>query len=255
MKTKFSNQDNSIMKTKVVLAIFAGLSLFFSSCEEFGDFITPSGNVTTESRSVTGYNGIDVSHAFKVYVNYSDTEESIEVEANENLHEYIVVNEINGMLTIKFQDRIFVRWGDVTLNVYITTGKLSEFDVSGASEIIMNDSLVGSDIVIDMSGASTFTCDLQVDQIVCDISGASDINLSGSAAYMRLDASGGSTMGDYGLNVDWLDAELSGASDASVTVNERIDLQASGASDLNYRGEGQINSIDLSGASNIHRTD
>jgi hypothetical protein len=243
------------MKTKVVLAIVAGMSLIFSSCEEFGEFITPSNNVTTQTRTVTGYSGLDVSHAFNVFVNFSETEESIIVEANENLHSIIVVEERNGMLTIKLKDGTHVRWGDVTLNVYITTGYLTEFDASGASDIILNDPLIAGDVVIDASGASTFKGELQADQVICDISGASDLDLTGTAGYMRLDASGGSTMKDYVFSVDWFDADLSGASDAYVTINERIDLQASGASDLHYRGSGQINSIDLSGASNIHRTD
>lgn len=243
------------MKTKSVLAIVIGVSLFFSSCEEFGEFITPSGNVTTQDRTVTGYHGLDVSHAFNAYVTFSETEESIVVEANENLHSVIVVEVRNGILTVKLRDGIHIRWGDNTMNVYITTGYLDEYDASGASDIFLNDPLIADDVVIDLSGASSFDGDLQVDQVVCDISGASDLNLTGTAAYMRLDASGGSTMKDYLFSVDWFDADLSGASDAYVTINERIDLQASGASDLHYRGNGQINSIDLSGASNIHKTD
>lgn len=234
------------------MALAIGVAFFVSSCEEFGDWITPSNNVTKESRVVTGYSGLDVSHAFNVYVNFSDTEESIVVEANENLHPHIVVEERNGMLVIKLQDRIHIRFGGSTLNVYITTRYLDAFDVSGASQIVLNDPLVASDVVTDLSGASSFTGDLQVEQLVTDISGASNMYLTGTADYMRADVSGASSIKDYDFSVNWFDADLSGASDAYVTINDRIDLQASGASTLNYKGDGAINSIDLSGASNIH---
>lgn len=247
------NQNQNKMKTKVVLALVVGLSLVFTSCEEFGDWITPSGNVTQEDRTVTGYSGLDVSHAFNAYVNFSDTEESIVVEANENLQQYIICEVRNGKLTIKLQDRIFVKWGQSTMNVYITTKYLNEFDASGASNIYLEDPLIVDDLSVDLSGASNFEGEVYVSDMVADISGASNLILTGTADYARMDVSGASTVEEYDFVTNWFDADLSGASNAYVTINDRIDLEASGASTLNYMGEGTINTINLSGASNIKR--
>lgn len=255
MKTKKYQFKTKIMKTKTLLIMAVGISLFLSSCEKFGNWVTPSPNVTTESKDITGYDGIEVSHAFNVYVNFSNTTESIEVEANENLHDYIDIERRGDNLVIEIKDRINIRRGDATLNVFITTAYLSEFRASGASDIILYDDLLIEDLYVDLSGSSSFTGFVQLDQITADLSGASDLDLSGSADYMRLTASGSSTLKNYDFVVNWFDADLSGACDAYLTINDRLDIDASGASSLYYKGKGVINSVDLSGASDINRMD
>ena len=49
--------------------------------------------------------------------------------------------------------------------------------------------------------------------------------------------------------------DLSGASDAYLTVTELIDIKASGASSLKYKGDALIDHKDLSGASEIIKKD
>lgn len=243
------------MKTKTLLMIAVGTSLFFSSCEKFGNWVTPSPNVTTESKNISNYDGIDVSHAFNVYVNFSSTVESIEIEANENLHNYIVVERRGDNLIIEIKDRINIRRGDATLNVYITTGYLSEFRALGASDIILYDDLLTDDLYVDLSGSSSFTGYIKTEQITADLSGASELDIAGSADYMRLTASGSSTLKNYDFRVNWFDADLSGACDSYLTVTDRLDIDASGASSVYFKGNGVINSKDLSGASDINRMD
>jgi hypothetical protein len=49
--------------------------------------------------------------------------------------------------------------------------------------------------------------------------------------------------------------QLSGASNASLTVNGTINLSASGASIFTYKGTAVVNQLDLSGASQIVKAD
>ena len=241
------------MKTKTVLALAIGISIFLSSCEEFGEVVTPSASITTETHTASGFTGIDVSHAFNVYVNFSEATESIEVEANENLHDHIIVEKQGNTLVVKMKDYIRLRMSTATLNVYITTAFLDNFTASGATDVVLYDVLKASDVYMDLSGASSLSGTIEADDLTCDLSGASDLDLSGSADYLSLNASGSSTVKDYVLSVNWLDADLSGASDAFLTVNERLDVEASGASSVHYRGSGTIYSQDLSGASSISK--
>jgi hypothetical protein len=66
----------------------------------FNEQVKPSGAITTRNEAFEDYDMIEASHAFQVYVNFSDTEESIEIEANDNLHQYIEVKKINNVLHI-----------------------------------------------------------------------------------------------------------------------------------------------------------
>lgn len=242
------------MRTRILFIVTVGLSVLLSSCEKIGNTITPSGKVTTETMNFTGYNALDVSHAFNVYVSYSSTVENIEIEANENLHQYIIVEKQGDKLIIKLKDRINIR-NNATLNAYITTGYLSDFYVSGASGITLEDPWYVNNMNIELSGASRFSGEIETQDIYSDISGASNLILTGKVDYMYLDASGASNLKDYGLKINHFEGDLSGASNAWITVNNELDVDASGASNVYYKGKGTIDYLDLSGASNVKKMD
>lgn len=62
-------------------------------------------------------------------------------------------------------------------------------------------------------------------------------------------------MRSYGFEVNKLIADLTGASNAYITVVESMDITASGASNVHYKGEAVIISQELSGGSNIIKED
>jgi hypothetical protein len=56
---------------------------------------------------------------------------------------------------------------------------------------------------------------------------------------------------NYDFNTDYLNINLTGASHASLTVTKKLDVSASGASVLRYKGPGIVNSQNLSGGSQL----
>ena len=126
------------MKTNLFTLTILSATLFLYSCDMHDHHVVPGSNITTAQATFSDYNGIDASTAFSVYINFSDDEESIEIEANDNLHQHIEVKKQNGILLIGIEDNVHVR-GNATLNAYITTKDLSSFSASGASRIIVED--------------------------------------------------------------------------------------------------------------------
>lgn len=242
------------MNVKLVITVFLGLSVLLISCEEISTKVTPSANTSTQTKSTGSYSGLHVSNAFTVFVNFSDTRESIEIEANDNLHQYIEVYKSGDNLIIKLQDNINIRNGQATLRAYVTTRNLSEFDISGASSVTLQNELVESGCSIELSGASFFQGDIYVNQLHVDVSGASLIDLEGKATDCFFDVSGASSVKDYGLSIDFLNIDLSGASNGFLTVQKELDVEASGASYLFFGGPGLITRQNLSGASSVKRT-
>lgn len=236
------------MKTKSIYSILIALCSLVASCDH--DSIRAKGEVTTEEAYYANYTGLNVSDAFNVYVRFSETEEKIEIEANENLHEKIIVRKEGNTLTIKLINYTTVK-GNATLNVYITTKNITDFDISGASNIILESELIASNVEIKISGASEFTGELNVDRLEVDAHGASDIDLFGSATAMDADLTGSSSLKNYDFSIGRLDIELTGASDAFLTVTELINIDATGASSLNYKGDAVVNTIRLTGSSEI----
>lgn len=240
------------MKTKLFSLILASFNLFLFSCDVMDNDVVPNSKITTMQTSFSDYDRIDVSSAFTVYVTFSDEEELIEIEANDNLHQYIKVKKENNALKIGLERNIHVR-GSATLVAYITTKHVSGYDASGASRIIVENPVQSTNATIYISGASTFSGTLEVDNLYADLSGASNLNIEGNANAMEVQASGASLIRDYGFDTNTLEADLSGASNMYVTVQEEIDVEASGASMLNYKGSAVVTRQDLSGASAIRQ--
>jgi len=241
------------MKTQIILTLIFSTSLFFTACDDVTN-IKASGDVTTQNHSFSAYNQIDIESAFTAFIRFSDTEESIEIEANDNLHEYIEVREQSGTLTIGFRDNTNIT-GNATLNAYIVTKNIDGFSASGASRFIVQDEINEEGVSIFLSGASQFGGVIQTISLNADISGASQIQISGSSEDTNLTATGASQIEDFNFSTDYLNVFLSGASQASLTVNEELDVVASGASIVRYKGSGVVNSQNLSGESKIIKED
>ncbi|MGI9551654.1 MAG: head GIN domain-containing protein [Aurantibacter sp.] len=240
------------MKQRTLLfGLILSLGLL-TSCDH--DSIRASGEVTSLDYSIPDYSRLKVSNAFNAYVTFSDTEESIRIEANENLHNKIIVKRDGNALVIQLKKLTNIR-GNATLNAYITTKNISHFEMTGASRLTLENEWVSEDARIEVSGASDFTGELSVERLHMNMHGASNVDIFGTASGMYADLSGSSEIRNYDLLVERLEIDLSGASEAFLSVSETIDIDASGASTLNYKGNADIIHKRLSGASEIRKRD
>lgn len=237
------------MKKVHVLPVFLLLFGLISSCDH--ERIRASGEVTSLSYSIPSYSELKVSNAFHAYVTFSETEESVRIEANDNLHDRIVVQREGDALVIRMKKFTSIR-GNATLNAYIVTKDISTFDLSGASRLTLENKWTVSDGRIDLSGASDATGEVVAQRLYLDTNGASNLDLYGEIASLNAKLSGSSDIRDYDLNVDNLNIELSGSSEAFLSVDNTIDVKASGASTLNYKGTAVVNNQKLSGASEVN---
>ncbi|HMB63630.1 MAG TPA: head GIN domain-containing protein [Eudoraea sp.] len=240
------------MKSRTLSACLIVLACIFTSCEK--ETIRVSGKVVQREVNLSGYSGLKVSNAFNVVLNFSETEEKIIVEANEDIQDRIVVELEGNDLIVRLKRYTNIR-GSATLNLYITTRQINHYDISGASDIVLDDGLTAENVRIALSGASRFTGELAADVLDIEFSGASDADIFGQAGVLRANLSGASILRDYDLIVDKLNLDLSGASNAFLTAMEEIDITASGASTLNYKGNAVVTRKDLSGASEINKKD
>ncbi|MGS0528251.1 GIN domain-containing protein [Zobellia nedashkovskayae] len=67
------------------------------------DHVKASDEITTKDLTISDYDKLKVSNAFDVYVNFSEGEEQIRIEANDNLHERIVVAREGNEIIIKLK--------------------------------------------------------------------------------------------------------------------------------------------------------
>jgi len=236
------------MRKRIIIPALL-MSVFILSCDSFNS-VVPVEDVSIRQKEFSDYQRIDAESAFTVYINFSDNEEKIEIEANDNLHQYIEVDNVGGTLKIRIRNNTNIK-GSATLNAFITTRHVTGFSASGASRFILNDLLIAENADIFLSGASSFTGELEAINLSSSLSGASTLNLAGSCESFDIGASGASSIFNFSFSCDHLDSKLSGASNASLTVNKSLAVTASGASLVRYKGQGKVCYSNLSGESKI----
>ena len=102
---------------------------------------------------------------------------------------------------------------------------------------------------MEVSGGSDFDGKVETGELNIQASGGSDVRISGKTDRLIIDASGGSDFKGYDLASDICNVEASGGSDIQVTVNKELSANASGGSDVYYKGTGLIRDLKTSGSS------
>ena len=238
------------MKTKVFLATILAVGVLFTSCEKDKFDVIPSANVTTKDFSASGISQLAVSDVFHVYVSFSEIEESVRIEANENLHSFIEMNQTGDRLSVGLNKNTKIS-GVPVLNVYLTTTFLSKVQAEGAASVEFNGTLLNDQFEVELIGACQFKGSLETGTVSAYLEGASKMEVDGSCTNFQIDAIGASEMTGFNLVSDDLTADLDGGSKVSLTVQQKLNVIARGASKVYYKGNGVIEGQDLKDASEI----
>jgi hypothetical protein len=238
------------MKRSFFLFILALFSI--ASCRLLGgERIKGDGNITAQERSVGSFDGIDVSGSMDVQV-IQGPAASVKIEGDQNLLSYVRTDVRNGVLHIDTEDNVNLQ-PSKDLIVYVTAPLFTDIEISGASNVIGKTPLTGDKTLeVHASGASEVDLDVSVPELRGDISGATTMKLRGKAGSFILDASGSSEVLGLDLITEESDLDLSGASTVKVTANKKIRIDASGSSDVEYRGSANVDQKS-SGASSVRK--
>jgi hypothetical protein len=228
------------------------LTLLFtlnSGCSYAFNGIKGNGNVVKQTRELSSFTALEVGGAFHIVLKQGD-KESVVVEADENLIEFIVTEVRGKSLVIKTSEEIH---DSKVLNIYLTFKTLDEMEVSGACKLSSEDKLSFSELELECSGASDIILKMTATDLNLDLSGASQINLFGSANTVNLDLSGASDLEAFELEVDKYSADISGASSAEIFVRTELTSDVSGAASLKYKGDPSTATNDVSGAASVKK--
>jgi Putative auto-transporter adhesin, head GIN domain len=205
-------------------------------------------------REAKDFHAISLSSAFDVYLTQGGEEKVAVSAADAKYLEYIKVEVNNGVLEIGWENKGKWNTGNKKLKAYISFKKIDKLTASGACDVSIVGTLNAEDLKINLSGASDLDGKIIAQNLSVDMSGSSDMKASGIAAKLKLDLSGACTFKGYEMATNYCDVNASGASDIKITVNKELSADLSGASDVGYKGTGQIRSVKTSGASNVSKT-
>ena len=240
--------NNTIINQGLFLLTILMLAVS-SGCDVFGE--RGNGKVSSETRSVSSFNAIDVSGAFEVYITQGTTQAVI-VETDENLQKLIKTRVEDNTLHIETSESIS---HSTCMKIHLTVTELKKIDISGAVDIRTENKLTVPDLFIDGSGAADAKMELAVQKLKIDCSGGSKFTLSGTAGEVRLDASGAVDLLAYDLVAESVYLEISGAGKAEINVTKVLDAEISGAGSVRYKGHPEKVMENVSGAGSIKRAD
>lgn len=228
---------------QTIIAVTTSIALL--SC---GPHIQGDGNVIKKEHDISKVDKLDINGQFTVILSQGKRS-SLAIETDENLHDYITVE--NKENTIRIETEGFITDAE-KLNVYVTMPHFRYIDLSGAVELTNDKKIKTKSMRIDASGATEINLDMEIKELSIDLSGASTITLEGSAKNVEFDLSGASEIEAYGFETENMIIDISGAGSAEVFVIEKLDVEVSGAGEVKYKGEPQIDK-DVSGAGTIKK--
>jgi hypothetical protein len=238
---------------RIALFFSAALILLLAGCS-FLIPVTGSGTLTHSSCPAAGFSGIQASESFLVRI-VPDPVYSVNVTCDNNLLKYLIVENAGGG-TLRLALMPGYNYIGVTLMAEVHMPVVTTVYASGASTVRLDAGFAPAQgMTLSLSGAST--CELT--NVACgdlsiDISGASQLTCTGSAAAITLNVSGASRANVINCTGTRASVHLSGASEAWVDVGSHpVDLWASGASTFYYGGAPALSARELSGGSRIVR--
>jgi hypothetical protein len=226
--------------------------LLLSACSITGLNVTRgSGVITTQSRSVSGFNAVQIDGAGELIITQGESE-SLEIRAEDNIIDELT-SEVQGTkLVLGYRDN-FLRNTIIPterITYTLTVIDLSEVTINGAADMEI-DSLETDVLALNINGAGQVSINqLMADDLTVHISGTATIEIAGQVAQqsITIDGAGNFEAGDLGTSSTTVD--INGLGNATVWATETLDISIDGGGNLRYYGLPQITQ-DINGFSDI----
>ncbi|HPF01790.1 MAG TPA: head GIN domain-containing protein [Bacteroidales bacterium] len=238
------------MKNFRYLTVIA-LSLSIFCCAECQPRKTVhgNGNVVKKERNADNFTGVSTSSAIDVILSQGD-KNSIVVEADENLHEYILTELKNGTLHIYTDANI--RDAEEK-KVHVTMKEISFIGTSSAGDVLGITPLKTGKLKLSATSAGDIKAEVYTSEIDISASSSGDVTLTGEADFLEARLSSAGDLNAFNLKVKEADVNVSSAGDADIFVTGRLVARASSAGDINYKGNPETVDARSSSAGGINR--
>jgi Putative auto-transporter adhesin, head GIN domain len=210
--------------TIVFLSVCVALA---GGCRWIG--VRGDGQIQTDDRTVGAFTEIDAGGAFEIQ--WQSGSPALRITTDENLLSYIETNVSSDTLHLRTHDRI---WPTHGIKVAISSPTMAGARISGAVKLTAKQ-LTGPKFALEASGASRVSLAGNVDELLADMTGASELEAGG-------------------LQTRAAEISTTGAADAEVAVAETLKVSITGAGKVTYSGNPKVEKH-ITGAGSIRRKD
>ena len=222
----------------------------------------------TRELDIKDFSNIEADCAMRIEIEQAERF-GVAIWASQSLQDNISVAKSGNTLKLSLKSQNFSARPIVTAKIMMP--RINKLRLGGATAATLMGFKSQNGLDMNLSASSTLKVDATAKTINCEISGASRLSgnvhaeeadfvlsgasrvaLNGSAGNLTLSAWGASKaeMGEFSLR----DAVvcLKGASEASINIQGKLNIDLSSGSRLTYSGSPTINSISVEGASSLN---
>ena len=226
-------------------------SVFLSSCRFVtGKRVRGNGNVKTEQRSVGNFNGVSSHGSFNVYV--SSGEQSVKIEAEENLLPYIDTYVDGTTLHVETKEDFWIR-PSRGVKIFVSAPDFASIHSYGSGDIIGQSKIIDSSrLELGVSGSANIKMDLEAPEVDAEISGSGDIDLAGQTKSFKSQINGSGNVRAMALQSENATVKIYGSGDADVFASLKLDVHVAGSGDVRYKGNAQVSS-NINGSGSVRK--
>jgi hypothetical protein len=213
---------------KILIVLLAGCVVLVVGCHLPG--IRGNGQIKTEERPIAAFVNLDGGGAFEI--EWQNGSPAVRITTDENLLRYIESNVSDDTLHLRTRGHV---WPSHGIKVVISSPTRAGGKIRGAVKLIVKQ-LSGPIFALEAKGASQVLLDGNVDRLLVDMTGASQLTAAG-------------------LQAKTAEISTTGAGDAEVAVSDTLKVAITGAGKVTYSGNPPTIKKQITGAGSIRHKD
>ena len=213
---------------KILIVLLVGCVVVVAGCHLPG--VRGNGQIKTEERQVGAFANLDAGGAFEI--EWESGSPALRITTDENLLPYIENNVSDDTLRLRTRDHI---WPTHGIKIVISSPTRTGGRIRGAIKLTVKQ-LSGPTFALESKGASEVTLSGNIDRLLVDMTGASQLAAAG-------------------LQAKTAEISTTGAGDAEVAVTDTLKVAITGAGKVTYAGNPATIKKQITGAGSIRHKD
>lgn len=223
---------------KIIVATLISLSLFSCNFDlNLNNDVKGNGHVTVEQRTINQpFSAIKATEGLDVYLTQSH-EESITVEADENLQDLIVTEVVDGVLKIHTKKNI----GNCKAKKVIVNFKdISSISSTSGSDVNSTNTITVKNLKLETTSGSEMHLEVNTLTLNCKSTSGSELKLSGKTLKLNAESTSGSSIKAANLIAESGHVEATSGSEITVNTSQELTAKATSGGDITYLGNPRI---------------
>jgi hypothetical protein len=213
---------------KITIGLVAAFLVLVAGCRWVG--IRGNGHIKTDERTISAFADIDASGAF--IIEWQNGAPALRVTTDENLLPYIDSYVSGDTLHLHTREQI---WPTHRVKVVVSSATRTGAKLSGAVNLNAPQ-IAGQKFALESRGASQVNLDGSIDELLVDMTGASELFANG-------------------LQTKTAEISTTGAADTEISVSETLKVAITGAGKVSYSGNPKTIEKHITGAGSIRHRD